>query len=95
MRACIRCGRPVAKGNRCALHRIPTRGRHYTQNARTIVVNASICGICGEGPRIDDPWVADHIKPRVHGGSDELDNLRAAHRSCNGRRGQAIGEWLR
>lgn len=97
MRTCIRCGVPIPKGNRCALHRIPTRGRHYTENAKTIVANAhaGVCGICGkpfDNPA--DPPVADHIVPRVAGGSDELDNLRAAHRSCNGRRGQALGEYL-
>ncbi|HEV2354777.1 MAG TPA: HNH endonuclease signature motif containing protein [Puia sp.] len=37
----------------------------------------------------DDPWAAsiDHIIPKAYGGTDRLDNLRAAHRLCNGVRG--------
>jgi 5-methylcytosine-specific restriction endonuclease McrA len=33
--------------------------------------------------------VADHLIPRAHGGPDALFNYRAAHRSCNARRGAA------
>lgn len=29
----------------------------------------------------------DHLKPRAAGGSDELSNLRLAHRECNRKRG--------
>jgi hypothetical protein len=28
----------------------------------------------------------------MHGGSDRISDLRAAHRSCNGQRGQELGE---
>ena len=51
------------------------------------------CQICGE--RVDrhaDPlsdWYPslDHIVPRSHGGTDDADNLRTAHRWCNSVRG--------
>ena len=42
-----------------------------------------ICHICGH-PGAD---TMDHLIPWSHGGTNTLDNLRAAHRSCNSRRG--------
>jgi 5-methylcytosine-specific restriction endonuclease McrA len=96
MKACVVCARPVpaGMGSRCELHpkRPVSRDRRYRHACALIKANAERCGICGEGPRPDDPWVVDHITPRARGGSDEPSNLQAAHRSCNGRKGQAIGE---
>ena len=86
LRACVTCGKP-SEQSRCLEHRLPNRKRRYFDNARVVRANATVCALCGHGPRLDDPWVADHITPRARGGTDELDNLQAAHRSCNGRRG--------
>jgi 5-methylcytosine-specific restriction endonuclease McrA len=98
-RACTVCGRPGV-GARCHLHAIPPRPRgRATQNQiRTLVANATRCHICGQPPTPDDPLVADHVIPRAHGGTDNLSNLKAAHRSCNGRKGANIGNngaWTR
>jgi 5-methylcytosine-specific restriction endonuclease McrA len=41
-----------------------------------------ICAIC-QRPGAD---LADHILERRKGGQDNLDNLRAVHRSCHSRR---------
>jgi len=38
---------------------------------------------------------ADHVKPRAHGGVDELDNLVAACAPCNRKRGQQTQRELR
>jgi 5-methylcytosine-specific restriction endonuclease McrA len=93
-RACAKCGRIAEPGtSRCALHpKRKPRSRAYFNAARLIRTTATVCALCGEGPREDDPWVADHRIPREHGGSDGIENLQPAHRSCNGRNGQAIGE---
>lgn len=51
------------------------------------------CEICGlvmsDAYMADDPWspTLDHIVPRVYGGGDERENLRAAHMYCNSLRG--------
>ena len=57
--------------------------------ARAVVLaEEHACWVCGQPPTPDDPLVADHVVPRAQGGTDARDNLRAAHRSCNGRRGR-------
>ena len=45
------------------------------------------CHICGQGSVVEDPWEVEHVKPLIRGGSDDLENLRLAHRSCNRRKG--------
>jgi 5-methylcytosine-specific restriction endonuclease McrA len=42
-----------------------------------------ICWLCGQ-PGAD---TADHLVAQVDGGGNSIDNLRAAHRACNSRRG--------
>lgn len=42
-----------------------------------------ICYLCGESGANS----ADHVIARMNGGSDSDDNLRAAHVSCNSRKG--------
>jgi 5-methylcytosine-specific restriction endonuclease McrA len=51
----------------------------------------AICGICGRGPRVDDPWQADHITPVIEGGAMRMD-LRLTHQSCNERRGARLAQ---
>ena len=54
------------------------------------------CWLC-EAPidfRLTDPndpayGTRDHVNPRSEGGSDDLGNLRLAHKSCNEERGRA------
>jgi len=59
------------------------------------------CWLCGEAiePDAIGPWQAtiDHLVPRSRGGSNELSNLRLAHRRCNNRRGSHLPEldWPR
>lgn len=56
----------------------------------TIVMRDGVaCYICGQGQDAHDPWEVEHVKPRALGGSDELDNLALAHRSCNRAKGIA------
>ena len=43
------------------------------------------CAYCGA----TDNLTFDHVIPRAHHGSDEIDNLQLAHASCNKRRGTA------
>lgn len=47
------------------------------------------CYICGQGQDAHDPWEIEHVKPRALGGTDHLDNLALAHRSCNRAKGIA------
>lgn len=57
-----------------------------------------LCWICGD--RVEpaapagSPWSAtvDHVVPKSRGGSSEPENLRLAHRRCNGRRGNHLPE---
>jgi len=53
----------------------------YRRRAAEVRANASVCWLCGEGWRRDDPWQADHVIP-----GNSYSELRAAHRSCNVKR---------
>ena len=92
---CIVCGLLVIGASRCRVHQLAVdnarwrrRGpkAHYqgTYRARAAKVRASAthCWICGDTAREGDPWAADHVTP-----GDPASELRPAHRSCNGRRG--------
>src|SRR5947207_7685194 len=81
LKACIVCGRP-SHGPRCDRHSIPRppRSGSYSRAAAKVRAEAQTCWICGGPFTPDDPPVADHVKPRLLGGSDDASNLRAAHR---------------
>jgi 5-methylcytosine-specific restriction endonuclease McrA len=86
------CGRIAHQGNRCPLHpKPPKRTGTYTRNAAKVRASAIACYLCGK-PLTDpnDPPVADHVHPRAYGGTDDITNLKAAHRSCNGRKGATL-----
>jgi hypothetical protein len=50
-----------------------------------------ICHLC----RKPGATTADHLIPRSHGGTDDLENLRPAHGLCNSRRGDRSIAWFR
>jgi hypothetical protein len=94
---CIVCGVLVIGNSRCEQHRLEvdnkrykrrgTRAHYegdYRKRAAKVRANATTCWICGNGPIDGDPWTADHVTP-----GDPDSELRPAHRSCNGRRGDA------
>lgn len=98
---CLDCGALTSVGNRCATHQQVINDLHevrrssvkkatgqysgdYRKRAEWIRQTAIVCHICGDGARFDDPWEADHINPGEDGSVAEL---RAAHRSCNQKRG--------
>lgn len=66
-------------------------GRRVTElRAAVLSSHGTVCHLCGM-PGAD---TADHILPRALGGTDDLDNLRPAHKSCNSSRGaMLIAEW--
>ncbi|MFC8037834.1 HNH endonuclease [Paenarthrobacter sp. NPDC057355] len=59
---------------------------------KRIAKDEPACHICGKPidyslPHLD-PWsfVVDHVKPLAKGGTDTLDNKKAAHRECNSKK---------
>ena len=73
-----------------------TRRRHRAAIRRT----KPDCGICHEPidytlPHLDPgEFVIDHIIPLARGGTDELDNVQAAHRHCNRMKSDKTAEAL-
>lgn len=49
--------------------------------------DGAVCYLCGQGRIQDDPFEIEHIKPRAASGTDDLENLALAHRSCNRTKG--------
>ena len=59
----------------------PQYGGQWSRVSKAVRATATVCWICGERERTNDPWQADHVLPaRTHGG---IGPVRAAHRSCN------------
>lgn len=75
---------------RCPGHALPKRGAQHRRASNPVVKSATVCWICNLPPTSSDPLTADHIIPRALGGLDITSNYRAAHRSCNSRRGSKL-----
>lgn len=60
--------------------------RHRRQLMRILARQEGQCSLCGR-PLVLADATRDHILPRSRGGSDRAENISAAHRTCNGRRG--------
>ena len=58
------------------------RSADYQRRSKAIRESATVCHLCGEGARLNDPWTADHL---IAG--DVASPLAPAHRSCNSARG--------
>lgn len=91
MRPCLNCGRPTpqTRCSECEARKQTLRNARrthyhgdYRRRARQVRTEAERCWLCGDGPRPDDPWQADHVTP-----GDPNSLLLPAHRSCNARRG--------
>ena len=95
-RPCLDCGVLTDKGNRCPTHqgiyqaklderRKPNR-KHYSgdyyKRSKQVRESATVCWICKQGYKQDDPFTADHYLPGI-----PESPLLPAHRSCNSRRG--------
>ncbi len=81
------CPNLAQRRGRCRDH-LEQRPRSSTRRWRRLVAQVirrdhGICWICGKPGATS----ADHIVPARDGGPDVLSNLRAAHVSCNARRG--------
>ena len=85
-RMCVVCGRKTKTG-RCPEHQLPPRGRPHRRVRAQVLAEESICWLCGKPGTVDDPLTLDHVVPRAHGGPTARANCRAAHSSCNKRRG--------
>lgn len=85
-RPCLVCGTP-STGSRCPDHTLPARGRQHRRVRAHVLLEETRCHLCGKPGRADDPLTYDHVIPRSHGGPTIRANGRAAHASCNGRRG--------
>ena len=70
---------------------VPRRGWAHERASRQVRLEEWVCWICGEPAKPGDPLTADHIVPRAKGGEDVRENMHAAHRSCNSRRGAGEG----
>lgn len=67
----------------------PQYGGAWAAYSRAVRATATICWICGQGPKPNDPWQADHLNPAAQSrGTDQ--RAAAAHRSCNIARGNRL-----
>ena len=90
-RSCSICGTIVpAPATRCPKHPKVTisSGPHRRMRAQ-VLAEEHLCWICGKPAQPNDPLTYDHLLSRADGGDNSRANARAAHGSCNSRRGQS------
>src|SRR5437870_6911013 len=98
LRPCLECGTPTSHGPRCPACAPPPRGHAHQQARRQTLSEETLCWLCGEPARPNDPLTADHIIARATAGPnavllDTRSNMRAAHLSCNSSRGMGGGRF--
>lgn len=80
----INCGWNKKRGNR----------KFNAYQRKMIYENGhGICAICGKPVALED-FTIDHWEPLAKGGTNKLDNLKVAHRSCNLIKGSFQPEML-
>jgi 5-methylcytosine-specific restriction endonuclease McrA len=91
LRACVVCGRP-SPDSRCPRHATPRDNGHARPKrlAAQVLREELVCHLCGKVGTADDPLTIDHLIPVSRGGQTVRENLAAAHRSCNSRRGATM-----
>jgi 5-methylcytosine-specific restriction endonuclease McrA len=83
-RSC-KCGRLHRSGERCPLIGAPLSSIGYWPALRKkiLIRDSYICWLCD----LPGANTVDHVMPRSLGGTNDEWNLRAAHRSCNSKKG--------
>lgn len=78
------------RGQRCP--RCPAKGGTHTHRLvrAQVLAEETLCWLCGEEGTEEDPLTLDHVIARSLGGETTRRNGRAAHGSCNSRRGQVL-----
>lgn len=62
-------------------------GADWRRVSAAVIAAAQACHWCQGEFTTDDPATCDHVIPKAKGGTNDRENLVAAHRSCNSRRG--------
>lgn len=82
-RVCLGCGQLTRNGSRCTGCQLRKGSTREWRKTRARILKASpTCAYCGE-PATE----IDHLVPVAKGGTDHLDNLVSACRSCNRSKG--------
>jgi 5-methylcytosine-specific restriction protein A len=104
-RHCLGCRRftrtgsycPACQAQRDAARGTTTQrglGHDHQLLRRQVLSEEFVCWICGKPAQRGDPLTADHLVSRARGGDNMRSNYRAAHLSCNSRRGaRAYEGW--
>lgn len=84
MSVCLVPGCPtlVAKGSRCPIHQLPSRGRPH-RRASQHVMSATNCAVCGDPFTPRNPPTRGHIIGLQHGGQNVPSNYQAECAQCN------------
>jgi len=101
---CARCGRLLARGQRCPAHR-PSFAASRTGSATArgygrvwqgyrraaLERDSFLCVTCGRDGRIVAATEVDHVVPRAWGGTDAPENLQSLCGACHRRKTASEG----
>lgn len=78
---------PITRSGYARRRRSGSTRAHRIARAQTLAEESRCC-YCGGLPTMTDPLEAAHLVAVADGGADVRENYRAAHRSCNRKRGR-------
>lgn len=76
-------GRPASNWDKRKTRQQRGYGREHDAMRKRVLIEEPLCRECTKAGRVEATTVADHIKPKAEGGTDDRDNYQGLCRPCS------------